>query len=70
MFGKDPDAEGGDELKNDRGRHVLHTIHAPAAVTHPSAGPATRLPATARRKAGATSPTEKPFAATAPTARR
>ena len=38
--------------------------------SQPSAGPTTRLPATATRKAGATSPIEKPWAATAPTARR
>ena len=29
MFGEHPHAERGDELKNDGGRHVLHTIHHP-----------------------------------------
>ena len=26
VLGQDPDAEGGDELQNDRGRHVLHAV--------------------------------------------
>ena len=29
LFGEDPHAERADELKNDGGRHVLHTIHQP-----------------------------------------
>ena len=29
MFGENPDAERADELKDDRRRHVLHTIHHP-----------------------------------------
>src|SRR4030095_9817037 len=37
---------------------------------NPSAGPTTTLPATANRNVGATAPTEKLFAVTAPTARR
>ena len=39
-------------------------------MSQPSAGPTTRLPATASRKVGATAAMEKPLAATAPTASR
>ena len=70
LLGEDPHAERADELENDGGRHVLHTIHHPQMRATRAPGPTTTLPATASRKVGATAAMEKPLAATAPTARR
>src|SRR5262245_58173729 len=50
------------------GTSRIRAVH--LRVSHPSAGPTTRLPATANRNVGATDPIEKLLAATAPTARR
>jgi hypothetical protein len=63
-----PHGEGAHELQDDGRRDVLHALEQ-RCISQPSAGPATRLPSTASRKAGATACTEKPPAATAPTAR-
>ena len=51
LLGEDPDAECGDELEDDRRRHVLDTIEHRNA-SHPSAGPTMILPATPSRNAG------------------
>ena len=69
MFGEDPHAERADELKNDGGRHVLHTIH------HLQREPPERraddhAAGDREQERRGDCGEEKPFAATAPTARR